>query len=153
MSGRKRSGAQCRKRKKEAEIASKKSSKLLAGFLKRAKKEAEAANSSSSESEDGGCQPPISEHVDANVENIEDSEKNMIQTDIPVYAGKNSKDIEDQEVQHNDEFVDSNGEDETEKLSDKGAANKNTHYAVVPAVLKFHEQKQACMLSDGRDFV
>ena len=38
MSGRKRSGAQNRKRKKEAEIAFKKSSVLLAAFLKKAKK-------------------------------------------------------------------------------------------------------------------
>ena len=92
MSGRKRSGAQCRKRKKEAEIASKKSSTLLASFLKKAKKkEAEAANSNSSESEDDGYQPPISEHVDDNVENIEDSEKNMIQTDVAVYAEKTPK--------------------------------------------------------------
>ena len=43
MSGRKRSGAQNRKRKKEAEIAFKKSSVLLAAFLKKAKKEVEAA--------------------------------------------------------------------------------------------------------------
>lgn len=92
MSGRKRSGAQCRKRKKEAEIASKKSSTLLASFLKKAKKkEAEAANSNSSKSEDDGYQPPISEHVDDNVENIEDSEKNMIQTDVAVYAEKTPK--------------------------------------------------------------
>ena len=57
MSGRKRSGAQNRKRKKEAEIAFKKSSVLLAVFLKKAKKEVEAPNTSSSESEDGGYQP------------------------------------------------------------------------------------------------
>ena len=44
MSGRKRSGAQNRKRKKEAEIAFKKSRVLLAAFLKKAKKEVEAAN-------------------------------------------------------------------------------------------------------------
>ena len=59
MSGRKRSGAQNRKRKKEAEIAFKKSSVLLAAFLKKAKKEVEAANTSSSESEDGGYQPSV----------------------------------------------------------------------------------------------
>ena len=78
MSGRKRSGAQNRKRKKEAEIAFKKSSVLLAAFLKKAKKEVEAANTSSSESEDGGYQPSVLEHdVDANVENIAVSEKTL----------------------------------------------------------------------------
>ena len=46
MSGRKRSGKS--QRKKEAEIAFKKSSVLLAAFLKKAKKEVEAANTSSS---------------------------------------------------------------------------------------------------------
>lgn len=96
ISGRKRSGAQCCKRKKEAEIASKKSSILLAGFLKKAKKEAEAANSSSSESQDGGYQPSVSEQVDTNDENIDDLEKNMIQTDILVYAEKNSENTKDQ---------------------------------------------------------
>ena len=53
MSGRKRSGAQNRKRKNEAEIAFKKSSVLLAAFLKKAKKKVEAANTSFLESEDG----------------------------------------------------------------------------------------------------
>ncbi|KAK3607166.1 hypothetical protein CHS0354_004428 [Potamilus streckersoni] len=93
MSGRKRSGAQCRKRKEEAEKASKMSSTLLASFLKKAKKkEAEAAaKSNSSESEDDGYQPPISEHVDDNVEKVEDSEKNMIKTDVAVYAEKTPK--------------------------------------------------------------
>ena len=93
MSGRKRSGAQGRKRKKEAEVASKKSSILLARFLKKAKKTVDA-NSSSSQSEDDGYEPPtVSEHIDANVENVEDSEKNTIQTDIPVslYAEQNSE--------------------------------------------------------------
>lgn len=64
MSGRIRSEAQGHKRKKEAEIASKqiKYRLLLAGFLKKAKKKNEAVN--------------------ANDENIDASEKNMIQTDI-----------------------------------------------------------------------
>jgi len=76
-------------KKKGSRNSIKKSSTLLASFLKKAKKkEAEAANSNSSESEDDGYQPPISEHVDDNVENIEDSEKNMIQTDVAVYAEK-----------------------------------------------------------------
>ena len=87
MSGRKRSGAQCCKRKKGSQNSIKKSSTLHASFLKKAKKkEAEAANPNSSESEDGIYQPSISEHVDDNVENIEDSEKSMIQTDVAVYA-------------------------------------------------------------------
>ena len=104
MSGRKRSGAQNRKRKKEAEIAFKKSSVLLAAFLKKAKKEVEAANTSSSESEDGGYQPFVLEHdVDANVENIAVSEKNIIQTDISVCAERNSENTEDRETQHSDE--------------------------------------------------
>ena len=112
MSGRKRSGAQNRKRKKEAEIAFKKSSVLLAAFLKKAKKEVEAANTSSSESEDGGYQPSVLEHdVDANVENIAVSEKNFIQTDISVCAERNSENTEDRETQHSDEPVESNGED------------------------------------------
>ena len=130
-------------KKKGSRNSIKKSSTLLASFLKKAKKkEAEAANSNSSESEDDGYQPPISEHVDDNVENIEDSEKNMIQTDVAVYAEKNSENTEDQDVvikqvQHNDELVDSNGEDETEELSDREA--ENIHYDVVPAVLRFHD--------------
>ena len=140
MSGRKRSGAQNHKIKKEDEIAFKKSSILLAGFLKKAKKEVEAANTSSSESEDGGYQPPASEHdVDANVENIVVSEKNIIQTDISVCAEKNSENTEDQEIQHSDELVESNGEDKTENLSDREATSNNTHYDVVPDVLRFHD--------------
>ena len=47
MLGRKKSEAQNRKRKKEAEIAFKKLSVLLAAFLKKAKKEVEAADSDS----------------------------------------------------------------------------------------------------------
>ena len=141
MSGRKRSGAQNRKRKKEAEIAFKKSSVLLAAFLKKAKKEVEAANTSSSESEDGGYQPSVLEHdVDANVENIAVSEKNIIQTDIFVCAERNSENTEDRETQHSDEPVESNGED---NISGREAANNKTHYDVqsdvVPDVLKFHD--------------
>ena len=141
MSGRKRSGAQNRKRKKEAEIAFKKSSVLLAAFLKKAKKEVEAANTSSSESENGGYQPSVLEHdVGANVENIAVSEKNIIQTDISVCAERNSENTEDRETQHSDEPVESNGED---NISGREAANNNTHYDVqsdvVPDVLKFHD--------------
>ena len=141
MSGRKRSGAQNRKRKKEAKIALKKSSVLLAAFSKKAKKEVEAANTSSSESEDGGYQPSVLEHdVDANVENIAVSEKNIIQTDISVCAERNSENTEDRETQHSDEPVESNGED---NISGREAANNNTHYDVqsdvVPDVLKFHD--------------
>ena len=141
MSGRKRSGALNRKRKKEAEIAFKKSSVLLAAFLKKAKKEGEAANTSSSESEDGGYQPSVLEHdVDANVENIAVLEKNIIQTDISVCAERNSKNTEDRETQHSDEPVESNGKD---NISGREAANNNTHYDVqsdvVPDVQKFHD--------------
>ena len=110
-------------------------------FLKKAKKDVEAANNSSSESEDGGYQPSVLEHdVDANVENIAVSEKNIIQTDISVCAERNSENIEDRETQHSDEPVESNGED---NISGREAANNNTHYDVqsdvVPDVLKFHD--------------
>ena len=95
MSGRKRSGAQNRKRKREAEIECKKSSVLLAGFIKKAKIEVEAAannSSSDSESKDGGYQPPVSEHdIDTNLENFVVSEKNIIQTDTSVCAEKTLK--------------------------------------------------------------
>ena len=55
MPGKKRSGAEGPKRKKQIENAPKKSSKLLAWFLKSAKttEEAEAANSVFSELDDG----------------------------------------------------------------------------------------------------
>ena len=141
MSGRKRSGAQNRKRKKEAEIAFKKSSVLLAAFLKKVKKKVEAVNTSSSESEDGGYQPSVIEYdVDTNVENIAVSEKIIIQTDIFVCVEKNSENTDDRETQHSDEPVESNGED---NIFGREAANNNTHYDVqsnvVPDVLKFHD--------------
>ena len=144
MSGRKRSGAQNRKRKKEAEIALKKSSVLLAAFLKKAKKEIEAANTSSSESENCGYQPSVLDHdVDTNVENIAVAEKNIIQIDISVCAERNSENTEeDRETQHSDEPDESNGED---NISGVEAANNNTNYDVqsdvVPVrdVLKFHD--------------
>ncbi|KAK3595711.1 hypothetical protein CHS0354_025333 [Potamilus streckersoni] len=66
---------------------------LLFRDRKAKKKEAEAENSNSSESEDDSYQPPISEHVDDNDENVEDSEKNMIQTDVAVYADPPQKKI------------------------------------------------------------
>ena len=110
MSGRKRSGAQNCKRKKEAEIAFKKPSVLFAAFLKKAKKEVEAANTSSSESEDCCYQPSVLEHdVDTNVENIAVAEKNIIQIDISVCAERNSENTEDRETQHSDEPDESNG--------------------------------------------
>ena len=65
--------------------------------------------------------------------------RKKIQTDITIYAGQNSENTEDQEVQHNDELVDSNGEDEAEELCDREAANTNTQYDVVPAELKFDD--------------
>ena len=138
MSGRNRSGAQNRKRKKEAEIAFKKSN---VAFLKKAKKKVEAANTSFSESEDGGYQTSVLEHdVDANVENIVVSEKNNIQTDIFVCAERNSENTEDRETQHSDEPVESNGED---NISGQEVENNNNHYDVqsdvVPDVLKFHD--------------
>lgn len=74
MSEKERSGAQGRKRKREVEIASKKSSLLLA-FLMNAKKKAGAALFCSSQSKDRGYQPLVSGHVDANDENINDSKK------------------------------------------------------------------------------
>ena len=68
------------------------------------------------------------------------SEKNIIQTDISVCAEKNSENTENQEIQHSDELVDRNGEDiKIENLSDREAANNNTHCDVVPDVLKFHD--------------
>ncbi|KAK3589312.1 hypothetical protein CHS0354_026967 [Potamilus streckersoni] len=114
-------------KKKESQNSIKKSSTLLASFLKKAKKkEAEAANSNSSESEDDSYQS-IEKH---------DSDRCFA-----VYVEKNSENTEDQDVikqvQHNDELVDSNGEDETEELSDREA--ENTHSYVVPAVLRFHD--------------
>ena len=51
---------------------------------------------------------------------------------------KNSENTEDQEIQHSDELIASNGEDKTENLSNREAANNNTH-DVVPDVLKFHD--------------
>ena len=51
-----------------------------------------------SESEDCGYQPPVSEHVDANDENIDDLEKKLIQIDITINTGKNTENTEDQEV-------------------------------------------------------
>ena len=141
MSGRKRSGAQNRKRKKEAEKASKTSSVLLAGFLKRAKKDVEAANTSSSASEDGGHQPSVSEHdVDSNVENIVVSDKNIIQPAISVCVERNSENTEDQDAQDSDELVECNRED---NLFDREAPDNGIQYDVpsnvVPDVLKFHD--------------
>ena len=141
MSRRKKSGAQNRKRKKEAEIAFKKSSVLLDAFLKKAKKEVEAANTSYSESEVGGYQPTVLEHdVDANVEDIAVLGKKNIQTDTSACAERNSESTEDRETQHSNEPVESKGED---SISGRRAANHNTHYDVqsdvVPDVLKFHD--------------